>query len=46
VHRLLDLRHCSHVWIIDEALANMNGELVIDLPKVRAQEGGLIAAAN
>jgi antitoxin HicB len=35
VRRLLDLRHCSHMWIIDEALTKMNAELSIDLPKVR-----------
>ncbi|HUK08263.1 MAG TPA: type II toxin-antitoxin system HicB family antitoxin [Stellaceae bacterium] len=33
VRRLLDLRHNSHLWIIDEALAKMNAELPIDLPK-------------
>lgn len=37
VRRLLDLRHSSHMWIIDEALAKMNSELPIDLPKVRAR---------
>jgi antitoxin HicB len=35
VRRLLDLRHRSQMWIIDEALAKMNSELPIDLPKVR-----------
>jgi antitoxin HicB len=35
VRRLLDLRHNSHMWIIDEALAKMNAELPIDLPKPR-----------
>ena len=35
VRRLLDLRHSSHMWIIDEALAKMNTELSIDLPKLR-----------
>ena len=35
VRRLLDLRHSSHMWIIDEALAKMNAELPIDLPKAR-----------
>ena len=35
VRRLLDLRHSSHMWIIDDALAKMNAELPIDLPKVR-----------
>jgi antitoxin HicB len=33
VRRLLDLRHNSHMWVIDEALAKMNAELPIDLPK-------------
>jgi len=37
VRRLLDLRHSSHMWIIDEALAKMNAELLIDLPKARAR---------
>jgi len=36
VRRLLDLRHNSHLWLIDEALAKMNAELPVDLPKVRA----------
>jgi antitoxin HicB len=36
VRRLLDLRHSSHLWAIDEAMAKMNAELPIDLPKVRA----------
>ena len=35
VRRLLDLHHSSHMWIIDAALAKMNAELPIDLPKVR-----------
>jgi predicted RNase H-like HicB family nuclease len=35
--RALDLRHSSHMWIIDEALAKMNAELPIDLPKPRAR---------
>ncbi|MGB9368532.1 MAG: hypothetical protein WCE79_21225 [Xanthobacteraceae bacterium] len=35
VRRLLDLRHSSHMWVIDEALAKMNAELSIDLPKVK-----------
>jgi antitoxin HicB len=35
VRRLLDLRHRSHMWIIDEALKKMNAELSIDLPKAR-----------
>ena len=33
VRRLLDLRHGSHMRLIDEALARMNAELAIDLPK-------------
>src|SRR5665213_978405 len=37
VRRLLDLRHNSRMGIIDEALAKMNAELPIDLPKVRAR---------
>jgi antitoxin HicB len=37
VRRLLDLRHSSQMWIIDEALAKMNAELSVDLPKVRAR---------
>jgi antitoxin HicB len=37
VRRLLDLRHSSHMWIIDEALAKMNAELSIDLPKTRTR---------
>jgi antitoxin HicB len=35
VRRLLNLRHSSHMWVIDEALAKMNAELSIDLPKAR-----------
>jgi antitoxin HicB len=34
VRRLLDLRHSSHMWVIDEALAKMNAELPIDLPRI------------
>ena len=37
VRRLLDLRHSSHMWIIDEALKKMNAELSIDLPKTRGR---------
>ena len=37
MRRLLDLRHSSHMWIIDEALAKTNAELSIDLPKPRAR---------
>jgi len=35
VRRLLDLRHTSHIGIVDAALAKMNAELSIDLPKDR-----------
>lgn len=35
VRRLLNLRHSSHLWIVDEALAKMNAELSIDLPKAK-----------
>ena len=35
VRRLLDLHHSSRMWMIDDALAKMNSELSIDLPKVR-----------
>lgn len=38
VRRLLDLRHNSQMWTIDEALAKMNAELSIDLPKIRARK--------
>jgi antitoxin HicB len=38
VRRLLDLRHSSHMWIVDEALARMDTELDINLPKVRASK--------
>jgi hypothetical protein len=37
VRWLLDLRHSSHMWIIDAALAKMNAELSIDLPKARSR---------
>jgi antitoxin HicB len=37
VRRLLDLRHSSHMWVIDAALNKMNAELAIDLPRVRAR---------
>jgi antitoxin HicB len=36
VRRLLNLRHASHMHAIDEALAKMDAELTIDLPKPRA----------
>ena len=32
VRRLLDLRHNSHMWIIDEAMDKMNSDLAIELP--------------
>ncbi len=35
VRRLLNLRHRSHLWIIDEALAKMNTELNVDLPQIQ-----------
>ncbi len=35
VRRLLDLHHSSQMWVIDDALAKMNAELSINLPKVR-----------
>ncbi len=35
VRRLLDLRHSSHMWIIDEAMQKMNTQLSIDLPSAR-----------
>jgi antitoxin HicB len=37
VRRLLDLRHSSQMWIIDEALNKMHAELSIDLPKPRSR---------
>jgi antitoxin HicB len=33
VRRLLDLRHSSQMWVIDEALAKMNAQLAISLPQ-------------
>ena len=35
VRRLLNLRHRSHIGIVDAALAKMNAELSIDLPMER-----------
>jgi len=35
VRRLRNLRQSSHMWIIDKALAKMDSELPIDLPKAR-----------
>ena len=35
VRRLLNLRHRSHLWIVDEALAKMNTELDVDLPQIQ-----------
>jgi antitoxin HicB len=37
VRRLLNLRHGSQMRLIDAALARMNVELPIDLPKLRAR---------
>ena len=34
VRRILDLHHSSQMWTIDAALAKMNAELSIDLPKM------------
>jgi antitoxin HicB len=39
VRRLLDLHHRSQMWVIDEALAKMDAELLIDLPKQRNGAG-------
>ena len=36
VRRLLDLRHNSHMWVIDAALAKMDASLSIELPAKRA----------
>jgi hypothetical protein len=38
VRRLLDLRHSSHLRVIDEALAKMGAELPIDLPSARVRK--------
>jgi antitoxin HicB len=38
MRRLLDLRHNSHMWIIDEALTKMNAELSIDLPSAKTRK--------
>ncbi|MDE2183155.1 MAG: type II toxin-antitoxin system HicB family antitoxin [Alphaproteobacteria bacterium] len=35
VRRLLDLRHSSHMWVIDDALVAMNAQLPIHLPPRR-----------
>jgi antitoxin HicB len=43
VRRLLDLRHSSQMWVIDDALAKMNAELPIDLPKARPRPSGKAA---
>jgi antitoxin HicB len=40
VRRLLDLRHSSQMWIVDEALAKMKAELPVDLPKPRPRARG------
>ena len=40
VRCLLDLRHGSHMWVIDEALAKMNAELSIDPePRITKERG-------
>ena len=42
-----DLRHSSHMWIVDEALAKMNAELPHRSAKVpSAPEGGVDTAAR
>ena len=33
IHRLLDLHHNSHLWVIDDALAKMQSSLFIGLPE-------------
>jgi antitoxin HicB len=33
IRRVLDLRHSSHMWVIDEALQKMGAQLPIDLPR-------------
>src|SRR5438105_5214469 len=38
IRRLLNLRHNSHMTMIDQALAAMNAELPIDLPSHRARK--------
>ncbi len=38
VRRLLDLHHNSQIRFIDQALAVMNAELSIDLPKLRTRK--------
>jgi len=35
VRRLLDLRHSSQMGVVDAAVAKMNAELSIDLPRDR-----------
>jgi Uncharacterized conserved protein len=40
VRRLLNLRHSSHMWVIDEALAKMNAELPISLPDDSKRKAG------
>ena len=39
--RLLELRHPSQMWVIDAAMAKMNAELSIDLPKAGGRTGGV-----
>jgi antitoxin HicB len=38
VRRLLDLRHQSQMWVIDQAMAKMNADVDIDLPKEESRE--------
>jgi len=40
VRRLLNLRHSSHMWVIDEALAKMDAELPISLPDEPKRKAG------
>jgi hypothetical protein len=37
IHRLLDLHHNSHLWVIDDALAKMQSSLFIGLPETVRQ---------
>jgi antitoxin HicB len=37
VRRLLDLRHSSQMGVVDAALAKMNAELFISLPRIRTR---------
>ncbi len=38
IRRLLNLRHDSQMWIVDEALRKLNVELPIDLPDTRKRK--------